>query len=287
MLKSLTAKVTGSFKVDEFVFYYEIYSLNAKGLNFKISLPFFLEKLELDIRKIIYNILKRGTIVLKIKVAPSFYRKILVEKLKILKEEIDEYYFEFNKLFVDKDLMKPDWFSFLKNLNFFFLEEEKLLEEELFLNEIEKVVKRLDEERKVEGEHLLNIIEDKVKQLKVIAEKIEKKKGNIFNENISKIKEYLKQLSIEEINVDINKILDKVNFVEEIDRINVHLKNLDNLLKNNEIEEKGRKINFFAQELLREFNTLANKVLRSDISLLVIEAKDIITSLKEQSANIL
>lgn len=49
---------------------------------------------------------------------------------------------------------------------------------------------------------------------------------------------------------------------------------------------KGRTLNFIAQEIGREINTMGSKAYDSEIQRIVVEMKDELEKIKEQTANI-
>jgi uncharacterized protein (TIGR00255 family) len=79
-------------------------------------------------------------------------------------------------------------------------------------------------------------------------------------------------------------LADRSDVSEEMDRLAAHIEHTRELLDDG--KGAGRKLEFIAQEMLREVNTMGSK--SSDVTLarLVIELKTVIEQLKEQLANI-
>lgn len=77
---------------------------------------------------------------------------------------------------------------------------------------------------------------------------------------------------------------DRSDITEEVDRLEAHVAQIDELLEKD--EEVGRTLDFLAQEMLRESNTIGSK--SGDVSLArhVITLKTAIERFKEQVANI-
>jgi uncharacterized protein (TIGR00255 family) len=71
---------------------------------------------------------------------------------------------------------------------------------------------------------------------------------------------------------------------EEITRIKAHVKNFKQSLRSN--NEIGRKLDFIAQELNREANTIAAKTQDYKISKWIIEVKSEIEKIREQIQNV-
>jgi uncharacterized protein (TIGR00255 family) len=71
---------------------------------------------------------------------------------------------------------------------------------------------------------------------------------------------------------------------EELDRIELHLRFLEDLFERE--EPVGRRLEFLAQELLREFHTLGAKLPRADVIHRTIEARNVCEQIREQAANV-
>lgn len=71
---------------------------------------------------------------------------------------------------------------------------------------------------------------------------------------------------------------------EEISRLSAHIDQFDRLLAADGDEPVGRTLDFLAQEMLREANTIASKS-SDETSQLVVEIKSLIDRIKEQAAN--
>jgi uncharacterized protein (TIGR00255 family) len=81
-------------------------------------------------------------------------------------------------------------------------------------------------------------------------------------------------------------LADRVDASEELARLRAHLDHLAGLFDAGAQEAPGRRIDFLAQEIGREFNTLGSKVQDSAISALVIDGKAELEKLREQAQNI-
>ena len=74
-----------------------------------------------------------------------------------------------------------------------------------------------------------------------------------------------------------------VDIDEEINRIQIHLKKLDQILCSD--GEVGRQIDFLVQELNRETNTIGSKSGGSEISESVVQMKVQLEKIREQALN--
>jgi uncharacterized protein (TIGR00255 family) len=71
---------------------------------------------------------------------------------------------------------------------------------------------------------------------------------------------------------------------EELTRLSSHLDQFENLCRGG--DQAGRKLDFLAQELLREANTIASKANDATAAHHIIDVKGAIDRLKEQVQNV-
>jgi uncharacterized protein (TIGR00255 family) len=117
---------------------------------------------------------------------------------------------------------------------------------------------------------LKNTYQDQVRAK--LMKKIESEKANI------------KEINEDRFNQEVIYYLEKLDVDEEINRIQIHLEKLTNILQSN--GEVGRQIEFLLQELNRETNTLGSKSGHSDISEYVVQMKVHLEKIREQALNL-
>ena len=81
-------------------------------------------------------------------------------------------------------------------------------------------------------------------------------------------------------------LADRLDVSEEISRLRAHFAHLATLLDGKAKDAPGRRIDFLAQEIGREFNTLGGKIQDATIAALVIDGKAELEKLREQAQNI-
>lgn len=77
--------------------------------------------------------------------------------------------------------------------------------------------------------------------------------------------------------------LDRSDITEELTRLREHIKAYRALLQS--AEPQGKKLDFYAQELLREVNTIGSKSHIARLTSLVVDAKTIVEKIREQIQN--
>jgi uncharacterized protein (TIGR00255 family) len=96
------------------------------------------------------------------------------------------------------------------------------------------------------------------------------------------------QLTVEPVELirEIAVYAEKTDIAEEVSRLGGHIEQFTELLGAPEDRPVGRTLDFLAQEMLREANTIASKSPDSLVSRLIVEVKGAIDRIKEQVQNV-
>lgn len=144
--------------------------------------------------------------------------------------------------------------------------------------------------RKEEGARLYEDLSDKIKDVQALVEKIEARSPQIIEEYKKKLHERVEELldnkDIDEgrLAMEVVLLADKICVDEEIVRLKSHVKAAqDTLDKESEV---GRKLDFIAQEMNREANTILSKTNDAALSEIGIELKTLIEKIREQIQNL-
>ena len=170
--------------------------------------------------------------------------------------------------------------------------EDESKEEELqglMLQAFDKALEILKKSREDEGKSLVTkLLEHKNEYAKSYASVVELKSS--YQEGVreklnKKFESELAETKIDESRFmqEVIYYMEKLDIDEEITRINIHLKKLDDIL--NSSGEVGRQIDFLIQELNRETNTIGSKSGSSDISANVVQMKVQLEKIREQALN--
>ena len=89
----------------------------------------------------------------------------------------------------------------------------------------------------------------------------------------------------EDVLREIATFAERADVAEEVQRLGGHLQQFRKLLDPKNAEAVGRTLDFLAQEMLREANTIASKASDLEIARRVVEMKTAIDRIKEQAAN--
>lgn len=184
-----------------------------------------------------------------------------------------------------KDLLNiPDFVTWQED------EEISAKESSALLKALDQALKSCLKERQREGQFLqktclqhLKDLEKQTTKLRSLRKDLVKDAQTKFQERLDKIltgQEWDQARIAQEVAV----LVDKTDVEEELSRLSEHIKNVKNLLSLK--EPVGKKLDFYAQELLREVNTIGSKSQSAKITEEVVESKSLVEQLREQIQNI-
>jgi len=148
----------------------------------------------------------------------------------------------------------------------------------------------LAEGRRAEGASLVTLLGDllnEMERLKAEAETFAGAQPELIRAKLTKQLEDLDRegrVDTERYAAEVALSAAKADVREELDRLAAHIKTGRELLKAG--SPAGRKLDFLAQELNREANTLCSKSLSLDLTNAGLGLKGVIDQFKEQSANV-
>lgn len=291
MIKSMTGFGRCEVAEKDRKFTIEMKSVNHRYLDVNIKMPKKLNFFESAIRSELKNYISRG----KVDVFISFedfsentssvrYNKELAEEyLKYLRQMSQDFGLD-NDIRVSTLSKYPDVFS---------MEDVDVDEEELW-KELQKAIagaaKMFVDSRIVEGEHLREDLIEKLDNMLRLVAFITERSPKIITEYKSRLEEKVKELladtAVDEARLltEVTIFADKVCVDEELVRLRSHIETTKKtLLEGGSI---GRKLDFIAQEMNREANTILSKSNDLEISNCGIELKTEIEKVREQIQNI-
>ena len=275
MIKSMTGYGRGKYEIDSREYTVEIKSVNNRYCDISVKLPRSISYLEEKIKKEITGKVARG----KIDVFITFYNNSTKGKnIKFNRELAGMYITELRELAkensIQSDIQVTDISKFPDVLTIENDEDEELIWNELKLP-LEEAINNFINMKEVEGK---KIYEDLTARIEDIQSKV-----NIISEN--RIKELIDTDKIDENRLAMETVIyaDKCSVEEEITRLNSHICQFKDLIKENVV---GKKLDFLIQEMNRETNTIGSKSSSIEITNLVVEMKTQIEDIREQIQNI-
>lgn len=270
----------------------EVFSVNKKNLELRVSLPKEALQLEPFVRQIAAKRLARGfiTIRINIKAEESFLRDsvkineplahVYLKKIRNLQERHD----------IPGDIGITDIIRLPGVINDELESSEFMKNEEDLSVSVNAALDKLIEMRTREGESLKKDIENRISFLETLVAKVKP-----MAEKIPELQreQLLKRLNESGLQIDsgderlLRELVifsDKSDVTEEITRLKSHFKQFREFMGKS--EPCGRSLDFLTQELQREITTVGNKALQSEITPLIVEFKTELEKIREQIQNI-
>lgn len=291
MIKSMTGFGRCEIAENSRKFTVEMKAVNHRYLDVNIKMPKALNFFESAIRSELKNYIARGKVDVFITYEDMSENTSTVRYNKEIAREYLTYLQQMSEEFgLDNDIRVS---TLSKYPEVFTMEETGIDEEELW-KELQKAVdgaaKMFVETRITEGEHLkedlIGKLDGMLKLVDFIAERSPQIISEYRNRLEEKVKEFLGDVSVDESRLltEVTIFADKVCVDEEIVRLRSHIETTKNTLR--EGGSIGRKLDFLAQEMNREANTILSKANDLEISNCAIELKTEIEKVREQIQNI-
>jgi uncharacterized protein (TIGR00255 family) len=161
---------------------------------------------------------------------------------------------------------------------------------ELVMNALSDCIAQFVESRIAEGKRLQSDLVSKMDEMLALVDKLEARSPQIIEEYKAKLSAKIKEL-LDDNKIDENRIAqevvmyaDKICIDEEMVRLKSHVAETRSVFDLD--KEVGRKLDFLAQELNREANTILSKSTDVEIADIGITLKTLIEKVREQIQNI-
>lgn len=291
MIKSMTGFGRCEVADEKRKFTVELKSVNHRYLDVNIKMPKKLNFFESAIRNLLKEYIERGKVDVYITYEDytednytlRYNSALAAEYLGYLKSMAQEFQLE-NDIRVSTLSRYPDVLV---------MEEQDIDEKELWSG-LEKALRgaceQFVESRVKEGEALRDDLLDKLDAMLIDVDFIEDRSPQIMKEYRARLEEKIqeilgdRQIDDARIATEVTIYADKVCVDEETVRLRSHILTMkDTLLAGGSI---GRKLDFIAQEMNREANTILSKANNIEISDVGINLKTGIEKVREQIQNI-
>lgn len=286
MIASMTGYGKSVLELPEKKITIEVRSLNSKTLDLNTRIPSFYREKELEVRNIISEKIQRG----KVDFAMQVELNPAARTQKLNYDLIKQYITDFKQItpeISDADLLPvvmrmPDVMSY---------SQDDLSEDEWtsIRTTILEAIEALNQYRIDEGNVLKKELVGYVENILNLLSQVEPFEG----ERINTIKErFGKKLEDLKVEIDQNRYeQEMIYFLEKLDitEEKVRLKNNCEyfIQQLNEDGSNGKKLGFISQEIGREINTLGSKSNHAEMQKIVVQMKDELEKIKEQSLNVL
>lgn len=291
MIKSMTGFGRSEIQNHERKIVVEIKSVNHRYCDLSVKMPKKLNMFETSVRTLLKEYVSRGKVDVFIGYEDytectscvKYNEDVAKEYMACLEQMAKTFSLE-NDIKISSLSRYPDVFTI----------EEKEVDAEKIWQElsvvIEEAAKTFVEARLKEGQNLKENLLQKLKEILGMVSYIEERSPQIVKEYrdkiMNKVQELLGDRKIDDaiLATELTAFAEKICVDEEIVRLKSHVENMEDCL--NTGGNIGRKLDFIAQEMNREANTIlskANDILVSDRA---IDLKTEIEKIREQIQNI-
>lgn len=296
MIHSMTGFGEASAGANGIGFSLELRSLNNKFFKLSCRLPDEITGLEAELEQSLRKSVARGSFVLSIKIkieddqaASRINEDVLLSYLGHLetvrnKVQDESVNIDLTQLLALPGVLQPAF------------NDDQVIEQArpILLDLLQQALGKLKQMRIVEGESLAD---DLSKQLDVILDRLSvigERAPLVIDEYHDKLTKRVGELLAKaELKVNEPDLLkevaifaDRADIAEEITRLSGHVDQFREVLAAEANEPAGRTLDFLAQEMLRESNTIGSKCNDAQISRCVVELKSAIDRIKEQVQNV-
>jgi uncharacterized protein (TIGR00255 family) len=295
MILSMTGFGSASAEQDGITCVIEVRSVNNRFFKSVIKLPDKLNAIESDVEKLLRESIARGSVVFALSVKDQRNAVSVTVNQPILDMYVERI----------KGLQKtlgPTAGATLDLATLFTLpgvveagddtEEYLVTHRDLVMKLGREAIGKLLEMRKREGAGIWADLSKHLEVIRVALAQIATFAPNVSKQYHEKLRARVLQmvsdaklsLSDSDLLKEVALFTDRADISEEIARLGGHLEQFRAACENE--EQAGRKLDFIAQEMLREANTIASKANDSQIARLTVDIKSAIDRIKEQAQNV-
>lgn len=292
MIKSMTGFGRCEIMEGERKFTVEIKGVNHRYLDTNIRMPKKLNFFETAIRSLLKQSIQRGKVDIFITYEDLSESQVALKYNETLAGEYLSYFQKMADTFsLENDIRVSSLSRYPEILT---MEEQAPDEEKLWAglkSALDGAITQFVETRGLEGENLKKDLTGKLNGMLTMVESIEERAPQIIAEYRKKlekkVRELLEDTQIEDSRIAAEVVIfaDKICTDEEVVRLRSHVEHMKETLLSDE-NGIGRKLDFIAQEMNREANTILSKANDLEISNLGIELKTEIEKIREQIQNI-
>lgn len=292
MIKSMTGFGRCEVQEESRKFTVEMKSVNHRYLDANIRMPKKLNFFETAIRSLLKQSVQRGKVDIFITYEDLSEQQVSLKYNEVLAAEYLSYFEKMQEKFsLENDIRVSTLSRYPEVLT---MEEQAVDEEELWKGlkkALDGAIRQFVETRTSEGEHLREDLVEKLDNMLKLVGCIEERSPQIIAEYRdkleTKVKELLADTQMEDSRIAAEVVIfaDKICTDEEVVRLRSHIVHMKDTLVSDD-SGIGRKLDFIAQEMNREANTILSKANDLEISNIGIELKTEIEKVREQIQNI-
>ena len=293
MVKSMTGFGRAELSDEKYRMLVEMKAVNHRYLDMNIKLPKKFCLFESRVRTLMKEYAGRGKLDIFISYEDYSGEQVNLQYNRRLAGEYMEYFRQMSEEFqIENDIRV----SHLAHLPEVFTMEQAEEDEEQLWHLLEAALRQAGrefvEQRSREGALLKRDLLEKLFTMEELVAFVEARSPEVVSEYrerlAAKIRELLADASMDEnrLMTEVAVFADKTCVDEETVRLRSHMDGMRKALEAEDGESVGRKLDFLAQEMNREANTILSKCSSQEVSSAAIQLKTEIEKIREQVQNI-
>jgi len=292
-MKSMTGYGRGDAAQNGFKITVELSSVNRKQAEISVNLPREMEMLEAQIRDVIHHFIARGRMTVRVSLHAGASK--LAARMHLNAPLAKAYARELGRLAKQLRLPGPVTLDHLARAPGVFQTDQELAVEEDFWPSVERALRKalagMVQMRQREGAHLQRDLAHRIKIMRGSVGRIQKHAPKVAERYRQQLIERARSAGIEAAGIEDERLLkevvyfaDRSDISEELTRLESHFNQFDECEDSR--EPVGRMLDFLAQEMNREVNTIGSKANDSLISREVVTVKAELEKFREQAQNV-
>jgi uncharacterized protein (TIGR00255 family) len=293
MIRSMTGFGIARSEVDGIPVEVEVRSVNNRHFKCTLRVPEELSALEADMEAACTRRLTRGSVLVTLRVVASAARR----GARIDGDVLYSYIAQLTKMLGSDEAQKVDRGQLLMLPGVVVEDGSEVFLEHLrpiVLGLVDEACQRVIESRVCEGETIRAHLSECASTLRTRAKSIQLRAPQLVDAYQARLrqrmdvmlKEVGKSVEPSDLLREVAIFAERSDIAEEVVRLGGHIDQLERLLDRSNNAPVGRPLDFLAQELLREANTIASKSADVETAQQVVEIKTAIDRIKEQAQNV-
>jgi uncharacterized protein (TIGR00255 family) len=292
-LSSMTGFARGHGMASSYAWAWELKSVNSKGLDLKLRLPAGWEAIEPGVRARASEVLSRGSVFANLTVSREGAAPVarvnepalnaVLAALKDLSGKVGGAPPSLDGILALKGVMEVSEAQES--------EEERNAAETAVVAGFGAALKGLAGMRRTEGQALGQILTARLSEIGTLAARAEATPGRKpeaikarLTAQVAELLEASQRFDADRLHQEAILLATKIDIREELDRLTAHVAQAKKLLADG--GPIGRKLDFLAQELNRESNTLCSKANDLELTNIGLELKAVVEQFREQVQNL-
>jgi uncharacterized protein (TIGR00255 family) len=293
VLSSMTGFARGHGVSGPYSWAWEIKSVNGKGLDLRLRLPAGWDAIEVPVRARTAEALSRGSVQANLTVERSGAQPVVRVNAAVL----DAILATMRQIAPKIEAAPPSLDGLLALKGVIEISESEESEgerrgaESAVIDGFAVVIAALGEMRRHEGEVLGRVLAARLNEIAALAERAEQAPGRRpeairarLVEQVAALLEQSERFDPDRLHQEAIMIASKADVREELDRLAAHMAQAQHLIAQG--GAIGRRLDFLAQELNREANTLCAKANDVDLTNIGLELKAAVEQFREQVQNV-